>query len=281
MIISIKSLDFKILARKRATGLFFVFACLVGLTTDAGQHDVEAALMPEPVPPQVNRKNKSDLPFTRVLKVQTYAIKAGSLSNLKAAFADFQKPQPRPVKLAALEPKADVPQLRLSLATYSLPEIDEGESDFSHLKQFAIRNEKEYKRAHYCLAEAIYFESRGEPEKGQRAVAQVILNRAKSEKYPRTICGVIYQNAHRRNSCQFSYTCDGRPERIKSQQSWATAKEIAEEALMGENTLPEIGNAMYYHADYVRPSWRRAMRREEKIGTHIFYSRRNKRSNNG
>ena len=75
----------------------------------------------------------------------------------------------------------------------------------------------------WCLATAIYFEARGESYRGQVAVAQVVLNRVKDHRYPDTICGVVFQNQSRRNSCQFSFACDGIPETINDSKSWAQA----------------------------------------------------------
>lgn len=126
----------------------------------------------------------------------------------------------------------------------------------------------------HCMATAIYFEARGESERGQRAVAQVILNRVEDHRYPNSVCGVIYQNRHWRNRCQFSFACDGRPERIRDQHSWTVAMAFAEDAIVNNHFLDEIGGSTHYHATYVRPRWSRALRRIERIGTHIFYKLR-------
>jgi spore germination cell wall hydrolase CwlJ-like protein len=85
-----------------------------------------------------------------------------------------------------------------------------------------------------CLAEAIYFEARGEPERGQLAVGRVIINRAESGRYPDSICGVVYQNAHKRNRCQFSFACDGKPETVTDPASWRTALTAARRLLACE-----------------------------------------------
>jgi spore germination cell wall hydrolase CwlJ-like protein len=124
-----------------------------------------------------------------------------------------------------------------------------------------------------CLAEAIYFEARSEPEKGQVAVAQVVLNRVKNPAYPDTICGVVYQNSSNRDGCQFSFTCDGLPETIGEREAWASAQALARKILADEKTLymADIGAATHYHATYVRPDWASAMRRMQKVGTHVFY----------
>ncbi len=122
-----------------------------------------------------------------------------------------------------------------------------------------------------CLAQAIYFEARGEPYRGQVAVAQVVLNRTQHRLYPSTICSVVYQNQHKRNACQFSFACDGIPERINEQKAWAQAEEIAEGVVSGKLYLTEVGYATHYHATYVYPHWAPRMKKVTKIGTHVFY----------
>lgn len=125
-----------------------------------------------------------------------------------------------------------------------------------------------------CLAEAIYFESRSEPEEGQAAVAQVILNRVKSGLYPQSVCGVVYQNRHRHMACQFSFACEGKALRITDQESWSKAVRIARAVTDGQTYLAEVGGATHYHATYVRPRWARKLERMDKIGVHVFYKLR-------
>jgi spore germination cell wall hydrolase CwlJ-like protein len=129
-------------------------------------------------------------------------------------------------------------------------------------------------REQRCLAEAIYFEARSEPEEGQAAVAQVILNRVKSGLYPASICGVVYQNRHRHLACQFTFACEGKSLRITDASSWGAAKRIAGEVLYGKTYLADVGGATHYHADYVRPSWSRRLKKMDVIGRHIFYKLR-------
>ncbi|MGF1659955.1 MAG: cell wall hydrolase [Rubrimonas sp.] len=121
-----------------------------------------------------------------------------------------------------------------------------------------------------CLAEAIYFEARGESLAGQMAVAEVILNRVDSARYPSTICSVVMQGAHRRNACQFSYQCDGVLNRITEPDAFTRAGKIAHLMLKGR---PRVltGAATHYHATYVRPDWARRLVRTARIERHIFY----------
>jgi len=131
---------------------------------------------------------------------------------------------------------------------------------------------KGLEKAEKCLAEAIYFEARGEAVRGQMAVAQVILNRVFSGKYPNSVCGVVYQNASgRRYRCQFTFACDGIPDVIREPDMWERAKTISTEMLAGKLWLPEIGKATHYHAYWVHPGWVREMSKMYKLGVHTFY----------
>jgi hypothetical protein len=122
-----------------------------------------------------------------------------------------------------------------------------------------------------CLAEGIYFEARSESESGQAAVAQVILNRVRNPTYPDTICGVVYQNKHKRNACQFSFACDGIKDRVRSKRAWRVAQRIAKDVTEGKTWLEEIGDSTHYYAYYVRPGWASRMIQADRIGAHLFY----------
>lgn len=126
-------------------------------------------------------------------------------------------------------------------------------------------------KAMWCLATAIYFEARGESYRGQAAVAQVVMNRVNHRLYPNTVCGVVFQNQSRRNACQFSFACDGIPERINEKKAWAQAEEISKKITNGSIYLTEVANATHYHATYVYPRWAPRLKRMTKIGLHIFY----------
>jgi len=117
-----------------------------------------------------------------------------------------------------------------------------------------------------CLANAVYFEARSEPIEGQLAVAEVVLNRAASGKYPRTICRVVTQPA------QFSFIRAGRfPKADRRSEAWRTASAIAD--IAKDELADELApNILWYHATYVSPSWGKRLRRETQIGAHIFYS---------
>ncbi|MFH3479575.1 cell wall hydrolase [Xanthobacter variabilis] len=126
-------------------------------------------------------------------------------------------------------------------------------------------------RAQKCLAEAIYFESRGEPKRGQIAVAQVVVNRVFSGYYPADVCGTVYQNAHRHLACQFTFACDNVKDVIREPDMWVQAKQIAADMLDGKLWLDSVGRATHYHAYWVHPSWVREMNKLDRIGVHTFY----------
>jgi spore germination cell wall hydrolase CwlJ-like protein len=130
-----------------------------------------------------------------------------------------------------------------------------------------------------CLAKAIYFEARGEPDKGQRAVGRVILNRVESGHYPESICGVVYQNSERRNACQFSFACDGLSDSASDPKAWKKAKEVAGELLACDPPCQNeprwravLWTSTHYHADYVQPAWAKKLKRTGTVGGHIFYA---------
>ena len=130
---------------------------------------------------------------------------------------------------------------------------------------------KERAKAERCLANAIYFESRGESERGQMAVAQVVINRAFSGFYPNDICGVVYQNAGRHLACQFTFACDGRSKAINERSAWARANRIAKQTLDGQIYVPEVAKSTHYHAVYVHPNWVGEMKKLVRYGIHNFY----------
>ncbi|MBR0986359.1 MULTISPECIES: cell wall hydrolase [Bradyrhizobium] len=132
-------------------------------------------------------------------------------------------------------------------------------------------DDKSRAKSEKCLAEAVYFESRGEAVRGQMAVAQVVMNRVFSGKYPDTVCGAVYQNKHRHLACQFTFACDNNADVIREPEMWERAKKIAKAMLDGQIWLPEVGKSTHYHAYWVRPSWVAEMKKMYKTGVHTFY----------
>ena len=130
-----------------------------------------------------------------------------------------------------------------------------------------------------CLAEALYFEARGETVKGQFAVAEVIKNRVESERFPGSFCGVINQGTGKKYQCQFTYTCDGHPEVIREKRAYARVAKIASIMARGASR-PLTDGATFYHTRAVSPSWSRKFARTASIGVHHFYRRHIRLSSN-
>ena len=125
-------------------------------------------------------------------------------------------------------------------------------------------------RAVKCLAQAVYYEAASEPDAGQRAVAQVVLNRVAHPTYPNSVCGVVFQGSERRTGCQFSFTCDGSLKRTPSRAFWERAERVARNALDGAVYRP-VGLATHYHTLAVNPYWASSLDTVGVVGFHRFY----------
>lgn len=128
-----------------------------------------------------------------------------------------------------------------------------------------------------CLAQAIYHEARGESATGQLAVANVIVNRARSSKFPSSLCGVVYQNADKgKYRCQFTFACDGRDDTPGERRAWARSQDLARQIYADFATGEDIGvlprSALYYHTTAVSPSWSNTFARLAVVDSHIFYA---------
>jgi len=176
--------------------------------------------------------------------------------SLRPASAAIPAPLPKPLDLARAA------KLRFEAETLG----DRIHSDGWLDDQEAAKGGAEWK----CLSEALYFEARGENATGLFAVAEVILNRVDSKRYPDSVCGVINQGTGRKFACQFTYTCDGRPENINEHDAWTRVGKVARAMLDGApRTLTE--GALYYHTKYVSPSWAVTKALTNTIGVHRFY----------
>ena len=126
-----------------------------------------------------------------------------------------------------------------------------------------------------CLAENIYHESANESDLGKIAVAMVVLNRVNSPDFPNTICEVVHQPSRKSGSprsCQFSWTCDGKPDKIRDNEKFQAIKSLSRDILKSQDTIVDIvDGALYYHAVYVKPTWAKYFDRVARIDTHIFY----------
>jgi spore germination cell wall hydrolase CwlJ-like protein len=172
--------------------------------------------------------------------------------------------KPAPPKAAATAPAPAAPQVTVAtqLASGAKP-------DYA-----SLIDPKDSARQMRCLGEAIYFEARSEPEAGQAAVAQVVLNRVRSGIFPTNVCAVVYQDRNRPFACQFSFACEGKSLRIEEPAAWATATRVAQAVVSGANYNPKLVEALNYHANYVYPFWAPSLRRVDRIGAHIFYAMR-------
>jgi len=121
-----------------------------------------------------------------------------------------------------------------------------------------------------CMARAIYYEANGEPAAGQLAVAQVILNRVRHPRFPKTVCGVVNQGSDRQTGCQFTFTCDGSLSRPANLAGMARARGVASAALHGAVSYA-AGQATHYHTIWIVPVWAHEMNKVAIVGHHVFY----------
>lgn len=173
--------------------------------------------------------------------------------------------------IAAFEPAVAPTQLT-SGSEQAVPLVDTTQFAFDVAQPFhaAYADGTSPGRAETCLTEAIYYEGALEPLAGQRAIAQVVLNRLRHPEYPKTVCGVVFQGSHLSTGCQFTFTCDGSRGRAPDPVLWRRANLVAKAAL-GGMVAKEVGLATHYHADYVNPYWSSSLDRAGQIGRHIFY----------
>jgi spore germination cell wall hydrolase CwlJ-like protein len=227
-----------------------------------------------------------DLPAARSMEDEPVAVSAPLI---------FEAPVPDKIPpltgLPEMAPSAAVPAGSAAAApeadsaTVALPKPDELSANvWAHLlnpkpqltpAQLLDLHDKTYDKAETCLAQAVYFEARDQPTKGQEAVAQVVLNRVFSPYYPKDVCSVVYQNAHHYLGCQFTFACDGKPEAIHEHGAWVRANRVARAMLAAKVWLPDVAKATHYHAAYVRPYWIREMKVMVRYGIHTFYRPRN------
>lgn len=199
-----------------------------------------------------------------VLFAMSMSLGAATIAEAEADLPDraAQDQTQQPGALGAylksiLAGNAAKPKARPVSATYSKSWLD-------------TRPEAEGGEEWRCLSEALYFEARGETVKGQFAVAEVILNRVKSTRFPDTLCGVIRQGTGKKYQCQFTYTCDGRKEVIAEPRAFERVSKVARLAIDG--TAEELTEgATHYHTTSVRPNWANVYTKTARIGVHVFY----------
>lgn len=133
-----------------------------------------------------------------------------------------------------------------------------------------VAEAKAAKREVQCLAEAVYYEARSERIPGQKAVAEVVLNRVDNKHFPDSVCGVVYQGAERTTGCQFSFTCDGSTASMPKGKSWTRSVAIAEHMMIGASA-DQTWRATHYHTTNVEPAWSHTLRKTRQFDTHVFY----------
>jgi spore germination cell wall hydrolase CwlJ-like protein len=257
------------------------------------QYDVAMSLEAQPLEDLKAAPDASALPLEAVPSRDGFSVKTASLffgtTSLGGSIESMERWRPGEEPLIVMPGALPDPDMKI---TASLPSAadgllkagDSGESiaakgevntDNQRAKTPAERlglfDEKSRAKSEKCLAEAVYFEARGEAVRGQIAVAQVVMNRAFSGFYPSTVCGVVYQNKHRHLACQFTFACDRVADVVREPDMWDRARKIAKAMLDGQLWLPEVAKSTHYHAYWVRPSWVNEMKKMYKFGVHTFY----------
>jgi hypothetical protein len=224
---------------------------------------LDASLLPPPPTPANEGADGAVAPQT-----------SASLPEGGRSFDDGSTPSlPLDVALNSATPSPN-DGVRIIVAALPAPETTLAPQTAGAASYASLIDPKDYARQERCLAEAVYFEARSEPEAGQSAVAQVVLNRVRSGNYPANVCGVVYQDRNRPFACQFSFACEGKSLRIEEPGPWAVADRIAKNVISGDVYDPQVGEAVNYHANYVMPYWASTLQRVERIGHHIFYKLR-------
>lgn len=172
--------------------------------------------------------------------------------------------------VSATRPATPIVETRPHIYTMQpIPDPDETGTVSTGDAETELASGKSASGAKDCLATAIYFEARGESLKGQRAVGEVILARTRQHGRPKTVCGVVYEGSTRSTGCQFSFTCDGIADVVRSQAAWARAKRAA--GLVMSSRRKVSRGATHYHTTAIRPYWASSLRKVARIGSHIFY----------
>jgi spore germination cell wall hydrolase CwlJ-like protein len=205
----------------------------------------------------------------------TGLVMPSALPRASAALAEAKPAKTVPTKeMAAIEPE---PLVFQPLTPERAKEINDA-VPFAKIpnppaKPFHLAAELDAvtkQRALDCMTSAIYYEAAYEPESGQRAVAQVVINRLRHPHYPKSVCGVVFQGSERTTGCQFTFTCDGALARAPVPLIWERARKIAEQALSG-HVAKDVGYATHYHTMWVVPYWSSSLVKTAAIGAHIFF----------
>lgn len=182
----------------------------------------------------------------------------------EALAADF-------VKVAATRSDAKLGSMSASLQTLPVALRDVALiSDIPTLDANLLRVSADKNAQVQCMAQAIYYEARSETFAGQKAVGEVVLNRAASKHFPSTVCGVVFQGSQRATGCQFSFTCDGSMDKSPYGKAWDRSQMLAEYLIIGAHK-PMTAKATHYHTTNVNPKWASSVHPTRQIGSHKFY----------
>ncbi|MBN9148179.1 MULTISPECIES: cell wall hydrolase [unclassified Nitrobacter] len=243
------------------------------------QYDVSRSLEAQPLGNLKRNREADDAAVEPQSSADGFSFKTASLyfgSSLGVASESLERWQPgeepmivTPGLPADPDMKASMPS-RQDTGKAGETVVGKGEVE-TPAERLGLLDQKKRAKQEKCLAEAVYFEARGEAIRGQIAVAQVVMNRVFSGYYPTTVCGVVYQNANRHLACQFTFACDGIRDVVTEPDMWDRARRIAKATLDGRLWLPEVGKSTHYHAYWVHPSWVREMKKMYRTGVHTFY----------
>jgi len=259
------------------------------------QYDVSMSLEAQPLDDLKIAPDATAIPLEPARSRDGFSVKTASLffgsSSLGGSVESMERwqpgeepsivtpaglPDPDMKVMASLPPAPDAKGTDRAVESgESIAAKGEVNSDNQRAKTPAERlglfDQKTRAKSEKCLAEAVYFEARGEAVRGQIAVAQVVLNRAFSGFYPTTVCGVVYQNKNHHLACQFTFACDNVADVVREPDMWDRARKIAKAMLDGQLWLPEVAKSTHYHAYWVHPSWVSEMKKMYKFGVHTFY----------
>ena len=202
------------------------------------------------------------LAVAAVVAIGGVAQSTPELPGGSATSPQVAPPAPPPLLIRQLAPDQ-------ALQVNAAIPVDSGPNPAAHPFMFK-GNAATRTQALSCLASAIYYEAGSQDDDGQRAVAQVVLNRVRHPAFPTSVCAVVYEGSTRPTGCQFTFTCDGSLNRRPDAAGWRRAYTIAEQALNGSVYAP-VGWATHYHADYVVPYWASTLAKNAVVGAHIFY----------
>ena len=217
------------------------------------------------------------------MKTSGYGLYPHALISLPAlVMATSCVPAERPAAIARVQPEHNSRALLQRMALHVPDDISAKIATAAPEAPFAVaapfvappfvtsNSVDDASRAAECLTAAVYYEARSQSEDGQRAVAQVVLNRVRDRAFPNSVCGVVYQGAERRTGCQFSFTCDGSMNRPRELGAWERARAVAAAALGGSVYAP-VGAATSFHTTSILPWWASSLAQITTVGAHVFY----------